>query len=334
MPQGAPRRSWHDIGRGTLAPEVAAAVTFFRAALGEDWPGWTERWPLANIFFAEVQRGPAECVRLHRMFRVLENVEHANLLTKDLGRRSWRDHVAAVMALEFCSRFHSAGHRAELVKPESAPRPDARIKLDDRWVTVEFKALHDSDDEVQWYETLDQVFSEAAYRGIDLNDFEIELTSAARGSATAIVNGLAAICASDCRNFVGLPEGTGQARLAERRGVGTISPPVTQNDDVTRIEKRLLDVNRPWSRQLATTSGATLLVVRSKDIFSLLSPGHIVAKAEEIATCRRWGFRGRACAGGGLALEPRGIGHSDPAGGRVTCWPSNVLVRGPFPGRR
>src|SRR5947209_3343283 len=72
MPKTGGRTSWRDLERARLDADVAKAVVFFHASLGDEWPGWTEGRPLANGFFTALQTGPAECVRLHRMVGVLD----------------------------------------------------------------------------------------------------------------------------------------------------------------------------------------------------------------------------------------------------------------------
>lgn len=278
MPSVAGRMSWDDAARALRDPEPAAAVVFFRAALGEDWRGWTAGAPLADAFVTAFQIGPPECVRLHRMIGALDGTANLDLVVKDLGSRSWTKYVAAAMALEFCSRLHVADHAVQLIKPDEQKRPDARVILADRWVMIEFKSLHDGDDHAPWEGFVDQVLFGLWEHSLELDSFDIEFAEEALETpAAAIVESLRRIHASRTYEFETLPMGAGRARCADRKARYSI--PVAQDDDVTRIEKKLRA--RTWSRQLAIITGATLLVVKSKSIFGGFGRRYVVERAAE-----------------------------------------------------
>jgi hypothetical protein len=282
MPKAGAWISWHDVEQARLGDDVATAVTFFRATLGDDWLGWAEGRPLANSFLTAFQSCPAEGVRLHRMALALAGTANIDLIIKELGQRSWADYVAAVMALEFCSRFRAAGHAIEVVKPTHQRRPDSRAMLARRWATVEFKGLHDPDSKAVWDLFVDRVFSGLLEHAIGLDAFEIEFSEGALEDLDAVIDGLRTIHASQNTNFDDLPSGTGRARLVAGKGKFTF--PIVEHDDLLRIEKRLLDEKRPWSRQLATVTGATLLVVKSRDIFRALDQHHVMDRTAEVST--------------------------------------------------
>jgi hypothetical protein len=118
------------------------------------------------------------------------------------------------MTLEFCSRVRSAGGDAEFVQRDGDKSPDARVKILDRWVTVEFKALHDRDEMEAWYEFEETVMNRLSVRGVAYVAFDRELTDKARADPDAVVEGLASIAARNVREYEPLPHGTGRARIA------------------------------------------------------------------------------------------------------------------------
>jgi hypothetical protein len=80
-----------------------------------------------------------------------------------------------------------------------------------------------------------------------------------------------------------LPSGTGWARIAPE-GATSYTLPFTEKEDIARIATNLADPEQPWSRQLATVTGATLLVVRSKDVFRGFDRSYVLGRVDELST--------------------------------------------------
>lgn len=273
------RISWADFERALPDSEGAAAIAFFRSKFGENWPA--EDAPFAHSFITAFQQGPAEGVRLYRMIGTLNGIANLDLLVGDLGRRAWAQHVSSVMALEFCSRLRAADFGVELIKPDSREkRPDARVMLSGRWIAVEFKALHERDDYESWVELQDRLLSELALSNVELGSLDIAFAPAALDNRAAVVDGLRAVYASQCREYRELPAQTGFARF-NGKNVGMRDFPIDQQaDDAARITANL----GAWSRQLAASAGPALLVVKAKNIFSAaLLTGAVQSRADQLS---------------------------------------------------
>ncbi len=230
MPNIGPK-SWADAKATTRDTE---ALVGLEPLISADWDGWRNGFPLARQFFASFQGMETEAVRLWRMVRSLAVVPNlADLVAHDLGGKAWSHYYAAVMALEFCSRWRAAGCDVELVARDQTkgqtPRktPDARVKLVGRWTTVEFKALHDHDDLMPWYEDFEPALGSALLsRSVGGTAFDRELTPAARTDVEAVADGLVEIAKTQAHEWMELPRGTGKARLAQTN-LGVCGYPVS-----------------------------------------------------------------------------------------------------------
>jgi hypothetical protein len=280
---GGPRRSWRTVLSTFLDdPDVAAASAFFAGVFGDDV---AEDAPLVTHFHTAFQTGLPECVRFHRMISALEGTPNRNSLVRDLGLPQWTDYVAAVMALEFCSKFRTSGCEVEVIKPDrSGPRPDVRVMPDNRWLTVEFKGLHPPNEKATWDALTDDVFCELMMQHhIEHPAFEIHFAPAALGNAGAVVRGLLDVHARASRNFEALPSGTGWARISSGSATSYLLP-FAEKEDITRIARNLADPKRPWSRQLGSVTGATVLVVKSKDIFKGFDRSDILGRVDDLSS--------------------------------------------------
>jgi len=216
------------------------------------------------------------------MIRALEGTPNRDLLVRDLGLPLWKDYVAAVMALEFCSRFRTSGCDVELIKPaRKAPRPDARVMPANRWLTVEFKGPNEK---APWDDLTDDVLCELTVQHrIERPAFEIHFAPPALGQPGAVVEGLLAIHGRASREFEPLPSGAGWARVAAD-GATSFSLPFAEIEDIARIARNLGDPERPWSRQLGSVTGATALVVKAKDVFRGLDRRYVLDRVDELAS--------------------------------------------------
>jgi hypothetical protein len=278
-----PRRSWRTILTTFLdKPDVAAASAFFGGVFGDD--GVASDSPLAKAYHTAFQTGRPQCVRLHGMIMALEGTPNRDSLVRELGLPRWKDYVAAVIALEFCSRFRTSGCDVELIKADGkAPRPDARVMPAGRWLTVEFKGLHDPHEKAPWDDLTDDVLCELMMEhGIDNPRFEIHFAPPALGNPAEVVRGLLDIQARAVREFEALPSETGWARISAD-GATSFSLPLAEKDDVTKIARNLADAERPWTRQLGSVTGATVLVVKSQDIFRSLDRHEVLARVDELS---------------------------------------------------
>lgn len=81
MPMTGNVRSWDAAATDpTTVGEVAEAVAFFRAHLGDAWRGWSIGAPLATRFHTAFQGGLREWVRLYRLARSLDGVRNLGRL--------------------------------------------------------------------------------------------------------------------------------------------------------------------------------------------------------------------------------------------------------------
>lgn len=282
LPKLGQMKSWSDLVLASADDEVAASVTYFRHVLGDDWAGWADGAPLANAFFTAFQQARTECVRLHHMIMLLDGTPNLECVVEDLGSPSWSEYVAAVMTLEFCSRLRAAGHSVEFIAPSPPEqRPDARLMLGSRWVTVEFKGLHNPDAQGPWDTFIDQVISGLCLQSIQPDAFDLDLAEPARNcDHTVIVEFLRGRCTSQDRHFQDLPSGAGRARFTGQGG--KISFPVAQYDDIARVTQKLRQ--RAWSSQLATAMGVTLLVIKSRDTFAGFDRSYLLDRAIDTST--------------------------------------------------
>jgi hypothetical protein len=282
MPARGGFGSWQEAeGDPGTVGEVADAVGCLRTILGERWMGWAKSAPLANVFTISFQEGPREWVRLQRLVRDLEGVPGRDrVVRRDLGSPEWTQYMAAVMALEFCGRLRRSGRRAEFIQNTDAKSPDARIDLAGRWVTVEFKAMHEPDEMKAWNELHDLAFEYLARHGLDLGGLEVNCEQGAvePGVRSAFLDGLLAVKQSGSTDRVELPAQSGRARNIPCN-VGRWRFPVEEVPDIERIVRKMLG---KWRRQLAKEPGPTVLVVRTGALFGE-ALGAVVSNAEAAA---------------------------------------------------
>ena len=248
-------------------PATRDAVEYFRRVLGERWRGWQQHSHLARSFHTSFQGGAREWVRLHLLTIALDGLDNVNLLVKDLGSPAWQKHVAAAQALEFCGRMRAAGHRVEIIQNTDEVSPDVRVWLHERPITLEFKALHDPDEQIRWDNFIDALHNELCQRRpcAEVFPFEAEFSDPALEHLHDVADALSAIAANGNAELHDLPHGAGRARfLADANAPRVLHFPVEQSDDLDRIVGNL---GGKYSRQLRSVAGPTLLVVLTKRMF-------------------------------------------------------------------
>jgi hypothetical protein len=286
-------RSWTEADADPRTTgEFADAVAYFRRVLGDNWNGWTRAAPLACVFGPSFQGGPREWLRLYRLIRALDGLANVDdLVRRDLGSAVWTQYVAAVEQLEFCARFQRAGRAVEIVQRDDKKSPDARASLVDRSVTIEFKALHDSEEREQWDVFLERVCEIAFRKDCNLSSIEVEYAEAALDVPDAVAETLVAIQLARDPEFRPIPFNAGRARFAEHLGVmGECRIPVAQKDDLSRLVAK---VTSKWWEQLDSAAGPTLIVVRTNQLFSY-DREHVVAVAAGVADVLRGALSSRA----------------------------------------
>jgi hypothetical protein len=276
-------RCWSDAGNDPRATDESRdALACFKKLLGEQWDGWGRGVPLARNFFMSFQGLESEGVKFYRMIRTLAGVRGLREIVKSLARDARSEYAAATMAMEFCSRIRAAGGEVEFVQRQSTPTPDVRVRLCERWVTMEFKALHERHELEVWYDFEQYVVTGLAARGLLGNDiaFDRELTDAALADPDGVVEGLAAVAAGNHREYVDLPRGTGRARIAPNN-CGACGYPIDQQDELVRLASKL---RQKWWKQLASAIGPTLLVVRTEHVLGWPDIASLGRAARRLAT--------------------------------------------------
>lgn len=276
--------SWDEAERAsTHEPAMREAVAYFRVSLGERWRGWADKSHLARVFHLSVQSQEREWVRLHRLLNALNGVENLDLLIADLSSPAWHRHIAAEQTLEFCGRMRGAGRRVEIIKPSQKTAPDVRVWLHDRPVTIEFKALHDSDEQAAWDSFTDELHHELFRRrpGTEVFPFDIEFFDPAREHVEAIADALTLIAARGEDGIHDLPHGTGRATYLGAPALPrALRYPIAQRDDLDRI---VANLGGTYRRQLRGLQDPTLLVVLTQRMFFVQSEQMPVV-AREAAT--------------------------------------------------
>lgn len=270
MPSGIGRpQSWEEASaQASDDVEMTAAVGFFRGLLGEEWKGWQEAHHLARSFHTSTQGGPREWIRLYRLAQLFEPTPALKLLVDDLGGSTWRDHIAAEQALEFCGRFHRAGHRVELIQNNHERSPDTRVWLCDRPVTIEFKALHERDERAPWNAFEEELVQRLLHHGALTGPFLLDIAFAepALQHREQTIDALLQIWDQPGSSWRDLPDGAGRARHTEDPAEAGWTIPVPQQSALKRL---LSNLRSKWVRQLATADGPTLLVVLTEDMFAV-----------------------------------------------------------------
>ncbi|MEZ4359122.1 MAG: hypothetical protein R3B48_03005 [Kofleriaceae bacterium] len=255
------------------------AIRYFRGMLGERWRGWQQRSHLARSFHTSFQCGVREWVRLHRLAIALDGLDNVNLVVKELGSPAWQKHIAAEQTLEFCGRIRAAGHRVELIQNTDEVSPDARVWLDNHAITLEFKALHDSDEQMQWDEFFATLQSELFRRRPEgeVFPFWAEFLAPALEHPQDVADTLSKIAANKHSELHYLPHGAGRARYEADTEAREMLFPIAQCDDLDRVTRNL---SGKYRRQLRSTETPTLLVVLTKTMFLTHSNRRIAAARE------------------------------------------------------
>ena len=308
MPAGLGRpQTWAEAAAHASSDrEMVDAVVFFRGILDEAWKGWRGDHHFARSFHTATQGGPREWVRLYRLALALNRTPGLEVLVRGLGGATWREHVAAEQALEFCGRFRQAGHRIELIQNTHMVSPDTRVWLHDRPVTIEFKALHDRDERAPWTAFEDEVMGGLMERLMrreawnpDYFMLQVEFEEPARRHVAVVVDTLLQILDSRDEAWRDLPEGAGRARFTEEPSERGWSTPGPQQDDLTRV---VGNMRSKWIKQLRTVDGPTLLVVLTEQMFPT-RPEALRAQLHDITTALREILPERRMLGGVLLHE-------------------------------
>jgi hypothetical protein len=296
-------RCWSDAEHDPRATgETLEALGCFKSMLGDPWDGWQRGAPLARSFFTPFQGREPEGVKLYRMIRWLDGARGlGDEVVECLAREAWDEYVAATMALEFGSRIRAAGGDAEFVQRDNTSTPDVRVKPVERWVAIELKALHERDEMRPWRDFEQKLIRGLGARGLLRGDlaFDYELTQAARTDAEAVIEGVAAVAAGNYREFHDLPRGTGRARIAAIN-VGSCGYPITQYDELVRIETKLRE---KWWKKFRSSDGPTLLIVRTTHVFGSTAPASVGAVARRIANVLAPRLRASPKIGGVLVYD-------------------------------
>lgn len=283
MPMMGTVRSWDAAASdSTTCGEVAEAVGILRLMLGEHWKGWETGAPLATFFHTTFQGGPREWVRLGRLIHALEDAPNRHsMVRRDLGADAWTQYTAAVMALEFCGRLRLTGRAVEFIQTTDRKGPDARICLAGRWVTLEFKALHETDEMEPWHELQEWVYSQFCVHGMDLGGLEVDcaMNALTKDHRAAFAGGLLAVKTSQSPDYQELPQQTGRARVIDGN-MGHWLFPVKQVSELERIVGKLA---RKWWKQLRGATTPTVIVIRTCMLFGETQES-VTIKAEAAAT--------------------------------------------------
>lgn len=263
---GTPRNWAEAADAARDQPAMQDALTYFHRVLGERWRGWAQRSHLARLFHTSIQGGVREWIRLHRLASALTMVENVELLVKDLGSPSWQRHIAAEQALEFCGRLRACEHRVAIIRPTHNRSPDVQVWLSDRPVTIEFKALHNPDEQDTWFEFVEALHNELFQRrpGADPLPFDVQFHLPALEHMNDVAEALSEMAARGGASLHDLPHGAGQAKYVAEPSLRRLVFPVEQRGDLERIVSGL---GGKYRRQLHEVIGPTLLVVLTQDLF-------------------------------------------------------------------
>jgi hypothetical protein len=251
-------------------PAVLAAVDYFESLLGRDWPGWKEGRPLANTFFTRANSETVAGVELHRVLALLEDEPDIGEVVGQLKSAPWEQFVAATMVVELASRARQAGIETKLLRARGKTIADLRLKLNDRWVTIECLALHETAvmrhaDDV--YIELERWLTE---QGLD----QLGRTTVAvlnERSPSEVLQRLPEVkhaVANMVRSGLSELALDGFAKITFERGLSPLPVPIAGlggepvETDIRRMRHRM----REKSRQLEG-EGPSLLVVRSRYLF-------------------------------------------------------------------
>jgi hypothetical protein len=199
------------------------------------------------------------------------------LVRQDLGSVRWTQYVAAIMALEFCSSFHLSGHRVEFVKRTRQYSADARTDLVGRWITVEFKSLHDHDKEELWYALMGWVNEQLLKSNTDCSGLEVDCTPAALSKREELVDGILNVKTNRITEYQELPQETGRARFVDGN-MGRWIFPLNRAPEINRLINRL---RGKYRKQLEEVNEPTLVVVRTSMLFKA-SIESIVSSVESL----------------------------------------------------
>jgi hypothetical protein len=266
MPMMGGPSSWADaVGDEGTVGEFADAVAYFRRVLRENWNGWKKGAPFVTYFHTSFQGGPREWARLYRLARALDDVPGLEALVRsDLGSSEWTEYSAAVMSLEICGRLRGSGCAVEFIETGGqAKAADARMRLAARWVTVEFKALHEPDAVKPWNEFTEWVLNELARRAVQVGGLEIDCEPPALRAREAFLEGVLEVQRSQVSVFQELPRGTGKARFAGGN-MNRWTYPVADAPELLRLVGKL---GGEWWKKFRGATTPTLLMVRTGMLF-------------------------------------------------------------------
>jgi hypothetical protein len=168
------------------------------------------------------------------------------------------------MSIEIGAGLGGRGCAVRFVaRANSRKTPDAAIRLVDREVEVEFKALHDSADAAGW-EALDDYLRGSLERlGLTTALFEMDLERTALTHPKAVLDGLLRVHFRRAREYISLPQSTGVARVSTLGNVGRTLRPGRPHIDIQRIRSKIAG----WYRKFDDATGPTLFIVRTEDVY-------------------------------------------------------------------
>ena len=122
----------------------------------------------------------------------------------------WHGYCAAIMTLEFCSRFDAVGRRVKLVKRGHRKHADATVAaVVDREVVVEFKALPLSDAQQRW-DAFDTLWLRAFMRAqVPVDCLETGFVEPALEQVDAVIAAMLSVARARTTDLVELPMGAG-----------------------------------------------------------------------------------------------------------------------------
>jgi hypothetical protein len=279
-------RSWAEaagVARG-MSEDVVAALDLFLGFLGQKWPGWAGGRHLARQFFLRLQGRPPEGMRLAKLIEALQRTPGIDAVVAEVGGATWQSYKHGVMALEIAAGLSGRGCKIRFVARTNNTTPDLEVRLVDRPVTLELKALHEPDDEEPWHALERRISIALARVGLNAGVFDLDLEWSAIDNPDAVFEGLLGVAAAQSSSYVPLPDGTGKARLSASN-VCLRTHPGHARYDVDRILGNL----RRWSNQVATEGQPTMVVVHTRDLyrpFSNLGRYEAVAAVADVVARR------------------------------------------------
>ena len=250
--------------------DLLAALEWFRVRLPADWPGWADGHPLCNQFFTRMNERPPLGVELHRMLIGLDDPNLA-VIVKQLASPAWEEFTAGRMTLELASRLRAGACKVELLtETRTGPVADVRVKIAERWLTIECLALQaDASKHAAW-RVFEEVPAWLASSGIDKEgrttiefldilapEVERRLPELKEGIQRMVDEGINELRVAD---IAIVRFKLGALPLCRRRSRGVYRP----NDSVgSRIERRCGDWLGGRERSIVSSSAVAPLCSRS-----------------------------------------------------------------------